>query len=81
MYCLKCRRVTYTENMTIATSKNGTVMRRCQCITCWKNKTQFVNKGAAEGSFLNNLMNKLSFAMHLPGHNFTGPGQKSKNTK
>ena len=26
MYCLKCRRVTETENITTATSKNGRLM-------------------------------------------------------
>ena len=36
MYCLKCRRVTETENNTTATSKNGRLMRRDQCITCGK---------------------------------------------
>ena len=51
-------------------------MRRGQCITCGKAKTQFVKKGVAGGSFLNTLMNKLPFEMHLPGHNFTGPGTK-----
>ena len=39
-------------------------------------KTQFVKKGAAGGSFLNTLVNKLPFEMHLPEHNFTGPGTK-----
>ena len=38
--------------------------------------TQFVKKGAAGVNFLNTLVNKLPFAMHLPGHNFTGPGTK-----
>ena len=38
MYCLKCRRVTETENITTATSKNGRLMRRGQCITCGKNE-------------------------------------------
>ena len=33
-------------------------------------------EGTAGGSFLNTLMNKLSFEMHLLGHNFTGPGTK-----
>ena len=28
MYCLKCQRVTETENVTTATSKNGRLMRR-----------------------------------------------------
>ena len=30
MYCLKCRRVTETENITTSTSKNGRLMRRGQ---------------------------------------------------
>ena len=36
MYCLKCRRVTEIENITNATSKNGRLMRRGQCVTCRK---------------------------------------------
>ena len=51
-------------------------MRRGQCITCEKTKTQFVKKEAADGSFHNTLVNKLPFEMHLPGHNFTGPGRE-----
>ena len=39
MYCLQCRRVTETENITTATSKNGRLMRRGQCATCGKTKT------------------------------------------
>ena len=51
-------------------------MRRGQCIICGQTKTQFVKKGAAGGSFLNTLVNKLPLEMHLPVHNFTGPGTK-----
>ena len=76
MYCLKYRRVTETENITTAMSKNDRIMRRDQCITCGKTKTQFINRDATGGSFLNTLVNKLPFEMHLPGHNFTGPGTK-----
>ena len=76
MYCLKCRRVTETENVTTATSKNGRLIRRGQCITCGKNKTQFIKRDVTDGSFLNTLVDKLPFEMHLPGHNFTGPGTK-----
>ena len=76
MYFLKCRRITETENIATATSRNGILMRRGQCITCTKTNTQFVKKEAACGSFLNTLVNKLPFEMHLPGHNFTGPGTK-----
>ena len=42
----------------------------------WKAKTQFIKSDVTGGSFLNTLVNKLPFEMHLPGHNFTGPGTK-----
>ena len=76
MYCLKCRRVTETENITTATSKNGRLMRRGQCITCGKTKTQLIKRDVTGGSFLNTLVDTLPFEMHLPEHNFTGPGTK-----
>ena len=76
MNCLKCRRVTETENITTAMSKNGRLMRRGQCITCGRTKTQFIKRDATGGSFLTTLVNKLPFEMHLPGHNFTGPGTR-----
>ena len=66
MYCLKCRRVTETENITAATSKNGRLMRHGQCFTCEKLRLNLLKKGAACGSFLNTLVNKLPFEMHLP---------------
>ena len=77
MYCLKCQCVTETKNIATATSKNGSLMRRGQCVTCEKTKTQFIKRDATGGSFLNSLVNKLPFEMHLPGHNFTGPGTNS----
>ena len=61
MYCVKCRRVTETENITIATSKSGRIMRRGQCITCSKTKTQLIKSDATSGSFLNTLVNNLPF--------------------
>ena len=76
MYCLKYRRVTETENITTATSKNGRLMRLGQCITCGKLILNLLKKGVAGGSFLNTLVNKLPFEMHLPGRNFTGRGTK-----
>ena len=72
----KCRRVTETENITTVTCKNDRLMRRGQCVTYGKIKCQFVRKDVAGGSFLNSLVNKLPFEMHLPCHNFTGPGTK-----
>ena len=75
MYCLKCRRLTETENFTTATSKNGRLMRGGQCSHA-ENKTQFIKRDATGESFRNTLVNKLPFEMHLPGHNFTGQGTK-----
>ena len=40
-----------------------------------KAKTQFIKSDVSE-KFLNTLVNKLPFEMHLPGHNFTGQGTK-----
>ena len=74
MYCLKCRRVTETENITFPISKNGRLMERGRCVMCGKIKCQFIKKDASGGSFLNTLVNNLPFEMHLPGHNFSGPG-------
>ena len=76
MYCLKCRRVKETENITTASSKNGRLMRSGQCITYGKTKTQFVKNVIASESLLNTLVNNLPFEKHLTGHNFTGPGTK-----
>ena len=76
MYCLKCRRVTETENITTVTSKNGRLMRRGQGVTCGTIKCKSVKKEVTGGSFLNSLVNKLPFEMHLSGHNFIRPGTK-----
>ena len=65
-----------TKNIATATSTNCRLMRRCQCVTFGQAKTQFIKRDATGGSFLNSLVNKLSFEMQLPGHNFTGPGTK-----
>ena len=76
MYCLNCRRVIETENITTTTSQTGRLMRRGQCITCGKTKTRFIKRNATGASFLNSLVNKLPFEMQFPGHTFTGPGTK-----
>ena len=41
-----------------------------------KTKTQFIKRDVTSGSIFNSLLNELPFEMHLPGHNFTGPGTK-----
>ena len=75
MYCLKCKRVTDTGGMQNVQSKNGRPMKRGKCLVCGITKTQFVRKTQGR-SVLNKAINNLPFEMHLPGHNFTGPGTK-----
>ena len=65
MYCLKCRCVTETENITTAMSKNGRLMRRSPYITGRKIKTQFNKRDAAGGSFLNTLVGRNSLSKSI----------------
>ena len=77
MYCVKCKKATDTSNVKFAVSKNGRNMKRGTCVICGRTKTQFI-KAQKGGSLLNKAINNLPFEMHLPGHNFTGPGTKLK---
>ena len=47
------------------------------CLTCGSNKSQFIKTNQGRG-LINSAINKLPFEMHLPGHNFTGPGTNLK---
>ena len=75
MYCVKCKKVSDTSNEQLTTTKNNRRMKRGTCVVCGKTKTQFV-KFTKGGSVLNKMINSLPVEMHLPGHNFTGPGTK-----
>ena len=75
MYCVKCKKRTYTTNEQITTTKNKRHMKRGVCVICGTTKTQFI-KSPKGGSLLNKVINNLPVEMHLPGHNFTGPGTK-----
>ena len=44
-----------------------------------KQRLNLLKKELADGSFLNTLVNKLPFEMHLTGHIFTGSGTKLYN--
>ena len=68
MYCVKDR-----TNERITTTKNNRHMKRATCVICGINKTQFT-KAPEGGSLLNKAINNLRREVHLPGHNFTGPG-------
>ena len=73
MYCVKCKKRTETTNERITTTKNNKHIKRGTCVVCRTTKTQFI-KASAGGSLLNKAINNLPVEMHLPGHNFTGPG-------
>lgn len=75
MYCVKCKRHTETKNIQRVTSKNNRNMLRGTCEECGRTKTQFIKAEVGQG-LANKLINNLPFEMHLPGHNFTGPGTK-----
>jgi len=73
MYCVKCKRHTETNDVQLFTAKNARLMQRGFCVVCGKVKTQFVKTGTG---IFNKVVNKLPFELHLPGHNFTGPGTR-----
>ena len=72
-YCIKCRRHTETNNLHHFVAKNGRVMLKSTCAVCGKTKTQFVKSGSG---LFNKAESNLPFELHLPDHNFTGPGTK-----
>ena len=72
-YCVKCKRHTETNNLHHFVAKNGRVMLKGTCAVCGKTKTQFVKSGSG---LFNKAVSNLPFELHLPGHNFTGPGTK-----
>ena len=72
MYCVRCKKQTKTNNEFVTLTTNNRNIKRGTCAVCGTAKTQFV-KG---GSILNKMINSLPVEMHLPGHNFTGPGTK-----
>lgn len=76
MYCVKCRKATETENVENVITKNGRHLVRGRCVVCGRTKTKFVAGTAGGELSLNSVINNLPFEMHLPGHNFTGPGTR-----
>ena len=61
---MRAARVTLGQD---ATGVKGT------CAVCGKTKTQFVKSGSG---LFNKAVSNLPFELHLPCHNFTGPGTK-----
>ena len=76
MYCLKCKKKTETNNRAVITSDDGRRRRKVgTCAECGARKSQFIKTEEGAG-FVNKMINRLPIEMHLPGHNFTGPGTR-----
>jgi len=85
MYCVKCKKMTKTAEMKSVVCKNKRPMIKGKCATCGSKKTRFVKvqKGGDLVNSLNTVTGRIKLPwtkfpgeMHLPGHNFTGPGTK-----
>ena len=74
IYCVKCCKFTETRDMKQKTTKNNRQMLQGICIVCGTKKSKFIS--ASGKGFINDTINSLPFEMHMPGHNFTGPGTK-----
>ena len=91
IYCLKCRRNTITTDVQLHEKNRpkGAPGRQYilkgTCTVCKRGVAQFVSckksqifHGATGGN-LNSILNSGKLPeLHLPGHNFTGPGTKFK---
>jgi len=76
IYCVKCRKFTETRDVKQKTTKNNRQMLQGICVVCRMKKSKFISAG--EKVFLNDTINSLPVEMHMPGHDFTGPGTKLK---
>ena len=74
IYCFKCRKYTETRDVKQKTTKNNRQMLQGICAVCGRKKSKFIS--ASGKGFINDTINSLPFEMHMPGHNFTGPGTK-----
>jgi len=74
IYCVKCRRCTAAKDIKQITTDNNRQMLQGICVVCGTKKSKFIS--ASGKGFINDTVNSLPFEMHMPGHNFTGPGTK-----
>ena len=84
LFCLKCRKKTVSTSVQLhertrpksATGKQ--YILRGVCSVCGRKQSQFVSANKLGGD-LNTFLNSGKLPeLHLPGHNYTGPGTKLK---
>ena len=76
IYCVKCRKFTETKNVGKLQTSNKRQLLQGICVVCGLKKSKFISASTSGKGFLHKAINSLPFEMHLPGHNFTGPGTK-----
>jgi len=79
IYCVKCRKFTETRDVKQKTTKNNRQMLQGICVVCGTKKSKFMS--ASGTGFISDTIITLPFKMHMPGHNFTGPGTKLHRTR
>jgi Phospholipase A2-like domain len=73
LYCFKCKKKTKSDHVDHIETANGKWRIISNCCICGCKKSSFTKKSG--GDLVDWLSNKLG-EIHLPGHNFTGPGTK-----
>jgi len=85
LYCVKCRKKTESEGGSEAQvkTKNNRFRLISNCCICGTKKSSFVKnsskthaKAKKTGGDLVDVISSTIGEIHLPGHNFTGPGTK-----
>src|ERR1700754_2449337 len=68
MYCMKCRRKTYSANISQTIPKNKRMLIKATCTVCDSKKSCFSKQqSSTEGKgFLNGIIEKLPIELHLP---------------
>ena len=75
-YCVKCRKNTPTKDIKYKQTVNNRTIMLGTCEICGIKKS-FLVKSQIGKSIVNNLLNSgMLPELHLPGHNFTGPGTR-----
>ena len=84
LFCLKCRKKTLSSSVQLYEQirPKGAVGKqhflKGTCTVCGRKQSQFV-AGKKYGGNLNTILNSGKLPeLHLPGHNYTGPGTKLK---
>src|SRR5438093_7555916 len=80
-YCLKCKAITDSKDISSAISKNERLYKTDTCVKCNSKKSQFMKSvsGGDIQKFLSNVPFSTTgnpFEKHLPGHSFTGPSTR-----